>query len=76
MSVEARAATTAEHKMSFREGIRLCPKAVEWSLLLSLTIIMEGYDTALITSFYAFPVFRRNYGTQVHGTQVHGTNDY
>lgn len=71
MSVEARAATTAEHKMSFGEGIKLYPKAIGWSLLLSLTIIMEGYDTALITSFYAFPVFRRNYGTQVHGT-----NDY
>lgn len=68
MSVEARAATTAEHRMSFRQGIKLYPKAIGWSLLLSLTIIMEGYDTALITSFYAFPVFRRNYGTKVPGT--------
>ena len=71
MSVDARAATKAEHKMSFREGIKLYPKAIGWSLLLSLTIIMEGYDTALVTSFYAFPVFRRNYGTKIPGT-----NDY
>jgi MFS transporter, SP family, general alpha glucoside:H+ symporter len=26
---------------------------------------MEGYDTALITAFYAFPVFRRSYGTKL-----------
>jgi hypothetical protein len=68
MSIEARAATSAEHKMSLSEGIRLYPKAIAWSILLSCTIIMEGYDTALITAFFAFPVFRRSYGTKVPGT--------
>lgn len=29
---------------------------------------MEGYDTALITAFFAFPVFRRSYGTKTPGT--------
>jgi MFS transporter, SP family, general alpha glucoside:H+ symporter len=69
MSIEARAAARAEHKMSLAEGLKLYPKAIGWSLLLSLTIIMEGYDTALITSFYAFPVFRRNYGTRIPNTK-------
>jgi MFS transporter, SP family, general alpha glucoside:H+ symporter len=59
---EARAATEAEHKMTFLEGVRLYPKAIAWSILLSLTIVMEGYDTSLINSFYAFPEFRRSYG--------------
>jgi hypothetical protein len=68
MSVDARAATRAEHKMSFAQGIRLSPKAIAWSILLSCTIIMEGYDTALITAFYAFPVFRRSYGTKLPNT--------
>ena len=67
MSVDAKAATKAEHRMTFSEGIRLYPKAMAWSILLSCTIIMEGYDTALITAFYAFPVFRRSYGTKLPG---------
>jgi SP family general alpha glucoside:H+ symporter-like MFS transporter len=68
MSIDARAATSAEHKMSLSDGIRLYPKAIGWSILLSCTIIMEGYDTALITAFFAFPVFRRSYGTKIPGT--------
>lgn len=68
MSIDARAATSAEHKTSLSDGIRLFPKAIGWSILLSCTIIMEGYDTALITAFFAFPVFRRSYGTKIPGT--------
>ena len=62
------AATHAEHKMSFLRGVRLYPKAIAWSALLSATIIMEGYDTTLIGNFFAFPVFRRNYGHPVPGS--------
>lgn len=42
--------------MSLSEGMRLYPKAIGQSILLSCTIIMEGYDTTLITAFFAFPV--------------------
>lgn len=70
LSADAKAATKAEHKMTFFQGVRLYPKAIGWSVLLSFTIVMEGYDTTLINSFYAFPVFRQSYGTNI------GPNDW
>lgn len=65
LSADATKATTVEHKMTFLQGIRLYPKAIGWSVLLSFAIVMEGYDTTLINSFYAFPVFRKSYGTRM-----------
>lgn len=59
---DTRAATQAEHTMTFLEGVRLYPKAISWSILLSSTIVMVGYDTALVNSFFAFPEFRKAYG--------------
>lgn len=44
LSVEARAATKAEHSMGFITGCRTYPKAIMWSVMLSATIIMEGFD--------------------------------
>ncbi|OJJ46721.1 hypothetical protein ASPZODRAFT_97172 [Penicilliopsis zonata CBS 506.65] len=58
----ARAATDKEHKMTLLEGIRLYPKAVAWSVLISTCIVMEAYDVSLISNFYAFPPFNRKYG--------------
>jgi SP family general alpha glucoside:H+ symporter-like MFS transporter len=51
-----------EHNLSLREAIRRYPRAVFWSVLVSTSIIMEGYDIVLIGSFYASPAFRRYYG--------------
>jgi SP family general alpha glucoside:H+ symporter-like MFS transporter len=62
---DAREATEAEHNMSLLEGIKLYPKAIGWSMLLSSALIMEGYDTALLGSFYAFPAFTKKYGELV-----------
>jgi SP family general alpha glucoside:H+ symporter-like MFS transporter len=76
LSVEARAATKAEHAMTFLQGFRLYPKAIAWSFLLSMTIVMEGYDLTLINSFFAFPVFRRHYGTPVQPGAPDGQQDY
>lgn len=47
----ARKATNEEHKMSLRQGVRLYPKAIAWSLLISTCICMEGYDVCLLSSF-------------------------
>jgi MFS transporter, SP family, general alpha glucoside:H+ symporter len=58
----AKAATAREQKMSLWQGIKLYPKAVGWSVLISTCIAMEGYDQALINNFYGFPVFNRKYG--------------
>jgi MFS transporter, SP family, general alpha glucoside:H+ symporter len=68
---DTRAATEAEHKMTFLEAAKLYPKAMGWSILLSLTIVMEGYDTALINSFYAFPEFRKSYGQPTANGGMH-----
>ncbi|OCT51065.1 Alpha-glucosides permease MPH2 [Cladophialophora carrionii] len=76
LSVDARAATKAEHAMTFLTGCRLYPKAIAWSLLLSMTIVMEGYDLTLVNSFFAFPVFRRSYGKPLHPDAPPGQQDY
>lgn len=51
--------------MSLLQGIRLYPKAIGWSLLISTCICMEGYDVCLLSNFYAFPQFNRKYGEQL-----------
>jgi SP family general alpha glucoside:H+ symporter-like MFS transporter len=62
MNFEAKQASHLEKSMSFTQAIKLYPKAVGWSILLSTAIVMEGYDTALLGNFYAFPPFTKRYG--------------
>jgi MFS transporter, SP family, general alpha glucoside:H+ symporter len=62
LSGDAKIATDKEHAMTLREAIRLYPKAIGWSILLSSAVAMEGYDIILIASFYAFPPFTKKYG--------------
>jgi SP family general alpha glucoside:H+ symporter-like MFS transporter len=47
----AKAATEKEQKMTLLQGIRLYPKAIAWSVLVSFCIVMEGYDVCLINNF-------------------------
>ena len=61
----AKAATDKEHKMTLWQGIKLYPKAVGWSILISTCICMEGYDVCLLSNFYAFPTFNKKYGQQL-----------
>ncbi|KGO43508.1 Major facilitator superfamily domain, general substrate transporter [Penicillium expansum] len=61
-TAEAHAAIEKEHNMTAIQALKLYPKAVAWSLLLSCAIIMEGYDVVLIGSFFAFPAFNMKYG--------------
>ncbi|KAJ5122200.1 uncharacterized protein N7443_002301 [Penicillium atrosanguineum] len=58
----AQRATEEEHGMSLREGIRKYPKAVFWSILFSSALIMEGFDHAFVSGFFAFPAFQKRYG--------------
>ncbi|KAF7554193.1 hypothetical protein G7046_g6883 [Stylonectria norvegica] len=58
----ARAATHKEQKMTLMQGVRLYPKAICWSILISTCIAMEGYDISLVNNFYAFPQFNEKYG--------------
>lgn len=61
---EAQHAADTEKSMSLKEAIRLYPKAVGWSVVLSSALIMEGYDLALLGSLYASPQFNMKYGVQ------------
>lgn len=50
----AKAATDKEQSMTLMQGIRLYPKAIMWSVLISTCIVMEGYDVCLINNFCVF----------------------
>lgn len=70
-SVEARAKehVQAEHSLTPLQAIKVCPMAILWCLMVSMCVIMEGYDTILIGNFYAYPTFAAKYGQFVdeHG---------
>ncbi|KAG8159711.1 hypothetical protein KVR01_010348 [Diaporthe batatas] len=61
-NVQAQHAATEEKTMSLGQALKLYPKAIGWSVLLSSTLIMEGYDLALLGSLYASPQFNMKYG--------------
>jgi SP family general alpha glucoside:H+ symporter-like MFS transporter len=62
ISNEAHAAIEKEHNMTPWQAVRIYPKAIGWSFLLSCAIIMEGYDVVLLGSFLGFPAFNEKYG--------------
>ncbi|OTA05618.1 maltose permease [Trichoderma parareesei] len=66
---EAAAATDAEHNMGSVKSFRLYWKACLWSIFISTCIIMDGFDTALLRSLFAYPAFQRQFGVQ----QANGT---
>jgi SP family general alpha glucoside:H+ symporter-like MFS transporter len=43
--------------------VKKYPQAMMWSILVSITIVMEGYDTILIGNFFAYPAFVKKYGS-------------
>lgn len=42
LAEEAKNASDSEHKMTLARAIKLYPRAIGWSVLLSSTLIMEG----------------------------------
>ena len=62
---DARLATEKEHSMSLWQGLKLYPKAIGWSVLISTCIAMEGYDVCLLSNFFGFPEFKKKYGSQL-----------
>ncbi|KAH7134540.1 MFS transporter [Dactylonectria estremocensis] len=68
---EAQAANTHEHSLTVRQALKSYPWAVFWSLLVSMSIIMEGYDTILIGSLYAYPSYARRFGEQDTATDTY-----
>ncbi|KAI9633555.1 general substrate transporter [Dioszegia hungarica] len=57
-----RRAQDVEVSMTVRQAFRKYPGAIAWSAAMTLSIVMEGYDTGLISSFFAYPSFVEKYG--------------
>lgn len=47
----AKAATDKEQSMSLWVGIKTYPKAIGWSMIISLCIAMEAFDLCLVNTF-------------------------
>lgn len=60
---DAAKATEAEVSMTLLQGLKLYPKAIGWSVLLSTAIVMEGFDIVLINSLYGEPAFQKKFGS-------------
>ncbi|KXX73305.1 Maltose permease MAL31 [Madurella mycetomatis] len=66
--LEAKQATDDEHAQTLMQALRENHKAVFWSVMISMSIIMEGYDTILIGNFFAYPEFAMKFGEFYGGT--------
>lgn len=60
---DAHLANIGEHETTVRKALRAYPFAAIWSLTVSMSIIMEGYDTNLIGNFYGYPAFAKQFGS-------------
>jgi MFS transporter, SP family, general alpha glucoside:H+ symporter len=61
----AEAATAKEKQMSLWQAVKTYPKAIFFSMVLSLTLIMEGYDISLTNNFFGLPQFRQRFGQRL-----------
>ncbi|RMJ07947.1 hypothetical protein BHE90_012507 [Fusarium euwallaceae] len=61
---EAAAAAEAERGMGLFASLKLYKKACFWSIFISICIVMEGFDNALLNNLYAYPPFQRKFGVQ------------
>ncbi|KAK4065097.1 uncharacterized protein Triagg1_8733 [Trichoderma aggressivum f. europaeum] len=67
--VDAKHASDEEHSQTLLQALKSNRKAVFWSMMISMSIIMEGYDTILMGNFFGYPEFAKKYGTD-HGGSV------
>lgn len=65
VSDDAREGIAKERRMSFASGYRMYPRAIAWSVIVSLTICMIAFDKVLVSGFLASPVFRERFGRAV-----------
>nr|AOC89493.1 hypothetical protein FGSG_00070 [Fusarium vorosii] len=59
---QARLGAEAEHNLPPLQAVRKYPWTVFWCLVVSMCVVMEGYDTNLLSNFYAYPAFAKKYG--------------
>ncbi|KAI1179862.1 sugar porter family MFS transporter [Nemania sp. FL0916] len=51
-----------EHALSFRDAIKLYPKAVGWSAFVSIGVIMLAFDPQIIGNMFAIAQFKKDFG--------------
>lgn len=66
---QSKLATEHEHSLGTIEAIKLYPKAIFWAALFAWSLVMVGYDSGIIFSFYALPAFTKKYGTN-YGPEI------
>ncbi|KAI5955630.1 MAL1 [Candida jiufengensis] len=64
LSNSAKNEDSKDKHMTLKEGLRTFPKAVFFSLVLSSCLILEGFDTNLLSSFWALPGFCKKFGVE------------
>ncbi|RSL95390.1 hypothetical protein CEP52_012085 [Fusarium oligoseptatum] len=62
--LRASEAAQREAQMPLLQCLKLYPKAVAFSVIISACIIMEGYDVNLLQGLFAFEPFQRRYGEE------------
>ncbi|ETI28960.1 hypothetical protein G647_01412 [Cladophialophora carrionii CBS 160.54] len=55
-----------EHSMGVLQALKTYKRAAFWSVVISTTVIMEGYDVTLLGSFFGYPSFRLKYGAYLN----------
>lgn len=63
-------AIRSEHDMTFKESLRLYPKAIFWSAYVSIGVIMLAFDPQLIGNLYGTPQFKKDFG-HLYEDKVH-----
>ncbi|PVH89545.1 maltose permease MAL31 [Cadophora sp. DSE1049] len=62
---EATHAIQLERDLTLKDTFKLYPRAIMFSFIISLAVIMEGYDTNLMGNFYPYPSFKNRFGDEV-----------
>ncbi|ORX35415.1 general substrate transporter [Kockovaella imperatae] len=64
----AQESDAADHALTIRQALHKYKKAVFWAMILSTSLVMEGYDVVIITSFYGQTQFKNQFGTGIDPT--------
>lgn len=67
MVADAKNATAAEHELTLWKGIKSWRRAIFWSWVFSLCIVMDGYDLGFTGTLYAHPAFQAQFGERYKG---------
>lgn len=72
LRADAITAEEAEHSIGLWKAFSVYRTAIFWSFSMSLVIIMEGYDTALLGNVLGLMPYRHKFGhySEAHGWQL------